>query len=283
MLSAANCIWPVLCILSPASDWHGWLRVWNVGGRAAFAGHHTVAGPFLEHSPRPGKRRNRHEQLSLERLLQGTPSTSAMRHARVGTQKPRSRGVNYPHVHHTHGDRGYGELSLRPPTPHPSKARCTGSELVILLLPLKLLTVRATRKPLWKQRGVYKVFLFLHKESSTILEKLIAYTMSLHHWVAWIYPGWGCSASAPLPWSRHSSSLRRRSQVDATVTLSRPGEGKGLGSIEEGKGVVSPEVRRGSGGSKSNYIWEEEEVGPIPSPSGWKENWPWIGRGMQGL
>lgn len=123
--------------------------------------------------------------------LVGPPPTSAMRPG-VGTQKPHSRGVNYPQVHHTHGDRGYGELPLQPPTPHPSKTRCTGSELVILLLPLKLLTVPCHPESLFENSvGFIKVFSFFTKRSSTILEKLIAYTMSLHHWVAWIYQDGG--------------------------------------------------------------------------------------------
>ena len=57
-----------------------------------------------------------------------------------------------------------------------------------LLLPLKLLTVPCHPESLFeKSVGLIKVFSFFTKRSSTILEKLIAYTMSLHHWEAWIY------------------------------------------------------------------------------------------------
>ena len=64
-------------------------------------------------------------------VQEGPPPTSTMGPG-VGTQEPPSRGVNCPHVHHPHRDRGYGELPLLPPTPHPSKAHCARS------LPLKL-------------------------------------------------------------------------------------------------------------------------------------------------
>lgn len=131
------------------------------------------------------------------------------------------------------------------------------------------------RKPLWKECGVYKGLLFLHKEKFPYSGE----AHSLHYEFTPLgsldLSGCWCPASAPLPWSGHCSSLRGRNPKSIQQWLSsRPWEGRGLGSTE-GERVVPK-----SGEAlevKSNYVWEEE-VGPIPSPSGWKENWSWIGR-----
>ena len=209
-------------------------------------------------------------------VQEGPPPTSTMGPG-VGTQEPPSRGVNCPRVHHPHRDRGYGELPLLPPTPHPSKAHCARS------LPLKLYPhqddcAMPPRKPLWKERGGYKGLLFLHKEQFLYSGE----SHSLHYEFTPLgsldQSGCSCSASAPLPWSGHSSSLRGGDPESIQQWLSsRPWEGRGLGSTEGGRVVPkSGEALR----VKSNYVWEEE-VGPIPSPSGWKENWSWTGRGCR--
>ena len=282
MLSAANCIWPII-ILSPASDWHGWLGVWNVGGRAAFAGHHTVAGPFLEHSsPRPGKEKKQTWAIIPGESTGGWwgPLPPAPWGQEWGPGAPQQRCQLPKCSSHPWSQGLWGTsspASHAPPFKSPLHwVRVSDSPAASQAFDCAV----PPRKPLWKECGVDKGLLFLHKEKFHYSGE----AHSLHYEFTPLgsldLSGCWCPASAPLPWSGHSSSLRGRDPKSIQQWLSsRPWEGIRLGSTE-GERVVPK-----SGEAlevKINYVWEEE-VGPIPSPSGWKKKLVLNRQGMQGL
>lgn len=212
------------------------------------------------------------------RLL-GAGGAPSLRHeARVGTEAPQQR-CQLPTCSSYPRRQGLWELSLRPPTPHPSKARCTGSELVILLLPLKLLTVPCHPESLFENSvGFIKSSLFLHKRRFHYSGE----AHSLHYEFTPLgsldLSGWGCSASAPLPWSR-LQLLPKRAEIPSRCNSDsqQARRRERTGGIEGERG--GSQVRRGSGGQKQLHLgrkWVQS-----PSPSGWKENLALNRQGMQ--